>query len=107
MKIFGWEFRRVANTELVSFTAPPPEGEVTIAASAFAASYIDLEGTVRTEAELITRYRNMALQPEVARAVDEIASESVCRDDDGDIVKVFLDKIEISATLKKRIEVEF
>ena len=109
MKIFGWQFVRVKEEEedRVSFTPPPSDGEVTVAASAFAASYIDLEGTVRTEAELITRYRNMALQPEIARAVDEIASEAVTQDDDGEVVKVFLDKTKLSANLKKLIELEF
>ena len=107
MRIFGWEFKRLADTELVSFTPPPSEGEITVAASAFAASYIDLEGSVRTESELITRYRNMALQPEIARAVGEIASEAVTRGDDGEIVKVFLDRIKISPKLKNLIEIEF
>jgi hypothetical protein len=108
MRIFGFEFRRVQPEEqFPSFAPPEPVGEVTVAATAFAGSFIDLEGTVRTEAELITRYRNMSLQPELVRAIDEITNEAVTRDDDGEIVKLFLDDIEISANLKKMIEAEF
>jgi len=110
VKLFGWEFRREdeANTNLISFTAPDKDdGAVTVAATAFAGAFIDLEGSVRTEAELISRYRTMALQPEIISAVDEIANEAVNRDDDGDVVKVYLDKVEISPKLKKIIEEEF
>jgi hypothetical protein len=113
MKIFGYEFvwpegEKPTDEQFASFTPPQKEdGSV----DAFAASYIDLEGTVRTEAELITRYRKMGLQPEINKAVDEITNECVTRDDiDGEIVKIFLDNIDnkiLSKELKKRIEDEF
>ena len=115
MKIYGYEFRWETpppEEKLTSFTPPQKDdGSVDVAASAFAASYIDLEGTVRTEAELITRYRKMALQPEINKAVDEITNECVTRDDEnGEIVKIFLDNIPdktLSKPLKKKIEDEF
>ena len=111
IKLFGYEFRRIpeldVDNNLPSFVPPEPDGSAVVAATAFAAQYIDLEGTVRTEAELITRYRKMALQPEIIRAVDEIANEAVTRDDDGEVVKIFLDNIKISDKLKKIIEYEF
>ena len=40
-------------------------------------TYLDLEGTVKTEIDLITRYREMAMNPEVELAVDDIINEYV------------------------------
>jgi hypothetical protein len=117
IRIFGYNFvwpkdEKPSDEKYQSFTPPQKDdGSVDIAASAFAASYIDLEGTVRTEAELITRYRKMALQPELNKAVDEITNECVTRDDeDSEIVKIFLDNIPsevLSKSLKDKIEEEF
>jgi len=111
MQIFGYQFVRVKDNpdkEFSSFTPKATDdGAVTIAASAFSSQYVDLEGTVRTEAELITRYRKMALNPEIIKAVDEITNEAVTRDDDGEVVKIFLDNVDISPNLKKLIEAEF
>ena len=49
----------------------------------------------------------MSLQPEIVKAVDEITSEAVTRDDSGEVIKVFLDKVKISPQIKKLIEAEF
>ena len=38
-------------------------------------TYLDLEGTVKNEVELITRYREMAMNPEVELAIDDIVNE--------------------------------
>src|SRR5512135_83173 len=110
MKIFGWEFRRVEPEDKFTSFAPKEidDGAVVVAASGFTGSYIDLEGTVRSEAELITRYRNMSLHPEIISAVDEITNEAVNKDDNNKVVNINLDKIkELSPTLKQIMEVEF
>ena len=113
MRIFGYKFvweDPPPEEKYSSFTPPAKDdGSVDVAASAFAASYIDLEGTVRTEAELITRYRKMALNPEVSKAIDEITNECVVRDSvDGDVCKIFLDNLkDVSDPMKKKIECEF
>ena len=38
-------------------------------------TYVDLEGSVRNELELITRYREMANHPELDGAIDDIVNE--------------------------------
>ena len=53
--------------------------------------FTNLDGTVRTEAELVTKYREMALQPECDSAVDEIINESMSIDEK-QIVKIDLDQ---------------
>ena len=107
-ELFGFEFKRKTKEELPSF-APPKEsddGSVTISAGGAFGTYVDLDGTVRSEAELVTRYREMALQPECDAAIDEIVNESISIDEK-DLVEINLDEVKISEPVKKVITEEF
>ena len=109
-KLFGWEFRRSADEEetLPSFAPPATDdGAVVVAASGSYGTYVDLEGTVRTEAELVTKYREMAVHPEVDSAIDEIVNDAVTKDENTAVVKLFLDRVEVTDKIKKIIESEF
>ena len=39
---------------------------------------VDFDGQIRNEYELITRYREMVLQPECDSAVDDVVNETIC-----------------------------
>lgn len=109
MNLFGFEFRkRVQEEEPVSF-APPTndDGAVVVAAGGAYGTFVDLEGTARTEAELVTRYRDMSLVADVERAVDEIVNESIVHDADKDVVKINLDKLNYPDNIKQVITNEF
>ena len=109
-KLFGWEFRRSADEEetLPSFAPPATDdGAVVVTASGSYGTYVDLEGTVRTEAELVTKYREMAVHPEVDSAIDEIVNDAVTKDENTAVVKLFLDRVEVTDKIKKIIESEF
>jgi hypothetical protein len=82
------------------------DGAVVVAAGGAYGTYIDLDGTVRTEAELVTKYREMSLQPEIDSAVDEIVNESIDISEE-DIVDINLDNLEIPDRIKKAIRDEF
>jgi len=83
------------------------DGAVTITQGAYYGTYVDLEGSVRNELELITRYREMSLHPECSEAIEEIITESVTQDDDGETVTINLDKLDVPASIKKKIEQGF
>jgi hypothetical protein len=108
MKLFGFEFKRDIPVDTAPSFAPleSDDGAVVVAAGSSYGTYIDLDGTVRTEAELVTKYREMSLQPEIDAAVDEIVNESIDIDEET-IVDIDLDNIEISDKLKKVIREEF
>jgi hypothetical protein len=108
MKLFGFEFKRDIPVDTAPSFAPKEsdDGAVVVAAGGSYGTYIDLDGTVRTEAELVTKYREMSLQPEIDTAVDEIVNESIDIDEET-IVDINLDNIEISDKLKKVIREEF
>ena len=79
------------------------DGAITITQGAYYGTYVDLEGSVRNELELITRYREMSLHPECSEAIEEIITEAVTQDDDGETVTINLDKLNIPASIKKKI----
>jgi hypothetical protein len=108
MELFGWEFKRKIEQDPIPSFAPKEtdDGALVIAAGGSFGTYVDLDGTVRTEAELVTKYREMALQPECDSAIDEIVNETMAIDEQ-DIVKINLDQLEIKDNIKKAIRDEF
>jgi hypothetical protein len=107
-ELFGWEFKRKKELDPIPSFAPKEQedGAVVIAAGGSFGTYVDLDGTVRTEAELVTKYREMSLQPECDAAVDEIVNE-IMSIDETKIVSIILDDIELSEKVKKAIREEF
>lgn len=108
MKLFGFEFKRQDQVDPAPSFAPKEadDGALVVAAGGAYGTYIDLDGTVRTEAELVTKYREMSLQPEIDTAVDEIVNESISIDEE-DIVSINLDNLDIPNRVKKAIQEEF
>jgi hypothetical protein len=75
--------------------------------SGFFGSYVDIEGVYRTEYELIRRYREMALHPEVDSAIEDIVNEAIVSDSDDVPVQIELSNLNASDGLKKKIREEF
>lgn len=70
-------------------------------------TYLDLEGTVKNEIELITRYREMAMNPEVEIAIDDIINEAVITEHGKSPVSISLGNIDIPEKVKEKIIEEF
>ena len=83
------------------------DGAVTIASNPYYGTYVDLEGSIRNELELITRYREMANHPELEMAIDEIVNEAITHDESGETVKIVTDKLKQPESVKKKIHEEF
>ena len=91
-----------------SFTPPTSEdGALTISSAAYYGTYVDLDGTAKNEVELISRYREMAMQPEIESAIDDIVNEAICQDDDGKTIDIVLDNLKQPEKIKNAIKVEF
>jgi len=96
--------------EQPSFTLPTEsmdDGAVTVTQNAYYGTYIDLEGAVRNELELITRYREMSNHPELDQAIDDIVNEAITHDISGRTVDIVTDKLNQPASIKKKIHEEF
>tara|TARA_R110000822_G_scaffold52235_13_gene135444 strand:+ start:2143 stop:3846 length:1704 start_codon:yes stop_codon:yes gene_type:complete len=70
-------------------------------------TYLDLEGAIKNEIELITRYREMAMNPEVEIALDDIINEAVITEHGKSPVSISLGNLDIPDKIKKQIGEEF
>jgi len=109
MEIFGYkvEKSKAAPTEK-SFVPPTDDGgSDVIKAGGYFGTYLDLEGTANTEAELIKKYRDIAFMADVDSAIDDIVNDSISNLDDERPVEINLDNVKLSDPIKKKIEQEF
>ena len=116
IKLFGFtlgskDVVQQEKPEQQSFVLPSSaqldDGAVTITQNAYYGTYVDLEGSVRNEIELITRYREMSNHPECQMAIDEIVNEAITHDDRGKVVDLVLDNLKQPESIKKKIIEEF
>jgi hypothetical protein len=112
LNLFGFQISRqktdVQQQSEKTFAAPSNEdGALTISAAAYYGTYVDLDGTAKNEVELISRYREMAMQPEIESAIDDIVNEAIVQDDTGKSIRVVLDELKQPDKIKKAIEEEF
>ena len=110
--LFGFTISRQKDEEgqSVSPSFSPPnndDGALTITSAAYYGTYVDLDGTAKNEVELISRYREMAMQPEIESAIDDIVNEAICQDDDGKIIQIVLDDLKQPDRIKQAIKTEF
>lgn len=113
MRIFGFEIRRPedeSKENLVSFAEPlNDDGALTVGAPV-GGSYgmvLDLEGQAKSEAELVTKYRQMLNNPEIQAAVDEIVNEAIAVDSHNNVINIILDDLKVGKKVKDLIEEEF
>ena len=106
---FGFTIKRKDQKDSIKSFTPEvkDDGAVVVAAGGAYGSYIDLDGTVRTEAELVSKYREMALQPEIDKAVNEVTNEAIVSEDGKKTVELILDDLPVQDNLKKVINQEF
>lgn len=111
VQLFGYELRKAPINkpdENVTFALPTSDdGAVTIQSGSYYGTYVDLDGVVRNEIELITRYREMAMQPELETAIDEIVNEAIVVEDSGHSVDIVTDDLKQPQSVRKAIEEEF
>ena len=112
LSLFGFQISRKETEDAQevqpSFTPPAnDDGALTISQAAYYGTYVDLDGTAKNEVELISRYREMAMQPEIESAIDDIVNEAIVQDDDGKSIKIILDDLKQPEKIKESIRKEF
>lgn len=108
-ELFGFEIiRKNPEKELPSFAPKLEEdGALVVAEGGAYGQYVDLEGAVRNEAELVSKYREISMHPDVEMAVDDIVNEAIVMDPKKEIVTLNLDDLEQPDNIKKMILEEF
>ena len=109
-ELFGFSITRAKKPQdpKQSFTTPQAEdGTQTVAAGGYFGQYLDMEGTAKSEADLIRRYREIALHPECDMAIEDIINEAVVSNELKDAVRVNISNLPYGAEVRRRVEDEF
>jgi len=121
MELFGIEIKRKSGDETKAQSFVPPQNDGSVieigkdqGMGGFASTggvigqYVDMEGGVKNEADLVTRYRTMSLVPECDAAIEDIVNESISSNDLDAPVSINLDRVEhFSDSTKEKIRTEF
>ena len=107
-QLFGFSIKS-KQEELKGQSPIPPAADdaVTTVAGGYFGSYVDIDGVARNEFDLIRRYRDMSMHPEVDSAIDEIVNESINSGMDDSPVSIELSNLQVGEPIKKRIREEF
>jgi hypothetical protein len=109
-KLFGFSIDDDKNITPSTVSPVPPNNEDGVdhyLTSGFFGSYVDIEGVYRTENDLIKRYREMALHPEVDSAIEDVVNEAIVSDTNDTPIQIELSNLNASDSLKRKIREEF
>ena len=91
-----------------SFTPPEADdGAAVIEAGGLYGQYVDLDGTIKNDIDMIIKYRSMILHHEVDAAVADIVNEAVITTESKPPVQLVLDDVELSDNIKETMTEEF
>ena len=109
-ELFGYEINRKKEAAKgKSFVAPSDEeGTLDIAGGAgFFSQYVNLDKSAKNDWDLIRKYRTTSEAPECDQAIEDIVNESITADETDSSVKLDLDQVELSKSIKGKISTEF
>lgn len=111
IELFGFQIgRKEEQKDSVKTFVPPSneDGSIAVTEGGAYGTTVDVDGQAKNEATLITRYRDMAQQPECERAIDDVINEAVVGTGDETPVEIILDKLDgIDESIKEKIRLEF
>lgn len=111
-ELFGFTIARkktdAEQETLPSIVSPAQEdGSIEIAPGGAYGTYVDLEGKAKNESDLVTKYREMSIQPECDSAIQDIVNEAIVIDEKEGPVTIVLDDIDYNESIKKKIREAF
>tara|TARA_A100001515_G_C4578996_1_gene212372 strand:- start:144 stop:1760 length:1617 start_codon:yes stop_codon:yes gene_type:complete len=107
-ELFGFTIARKKTEDeqetLPSIVSPSIEdGSIEIAPGGAYGTYVDMEGKAKTEGDLVSKYREMSIQPECDYAIQDIVNEAIVVDENSGPCEIVLDKLEYPNAIKKKI----
>ena len=109
-ELFGFSFKKKLTDKdrAPSPIAPSSEdGATSYIAGGYYGQYLDLDGNFKTEYDMVKKYREMAMHPEVDSAIEDILHEAIVADQNDSPIEVNLDNLEVSESVKVMIRDEF
>ena len=110
MQVFGFEIKRKKQSQQVTVVSPSQDDGSTVVSSSAAGYYaqvMTLEAHIKNENDLIRRYREVSQYSDCDSAIDDITNEAIVSDEDSSSVKIVLDDLKLSASIKTKINDEF
>jgi len=107
LTIFGYTLSKQEPIQPSIIAPPNDDGAASAASGGYFGTYLDMDATSKSEAELITRYREAAMYADCSTAVDEIVTEAIAGMDDEPPVEIVLDGISLPEDIKLIIINEF
>jgi len=112
MELFGFQIKKAdkeSDDSSLQRLVPDikDDGATEVATGGYYGQYIDLQGTAKDEADLVTKYRDLSLQPECDTAIEDIINESIVMNRNSYAVDLNLDESDIPVRLKKLLKEEF
>tara|TARA_B100000989_G_C19525162_1_gene466409 strand:- start:464 stop:1963 length:1500 start_codon:yes stop_codon:yes gene_type:complete len=113
LKIFGFEITRTKDKKAIKSIVPPrdDDGAGYVASTTYGSHYghyINMEGDdSKDNVQLILKYRGSAMHPEADAAIEDIVNESITSMDMKPSLTLNLDRVPVSATIKKQMLEEF
>lgn len=109
MQIFGFEIQRKKEPIQVTPVSPAMEDGSTVITSAggYYAQMMNLEATIRSENDILRRYREVSQYPDCDSAIDDIVNEAIVSEEDQMPVRLVLDDLNVSTAIKKKMNEEF
>jgi hypothetical protein len=110
-ELFGFSFKKRKDQEKT--LAPSPvapsneDGATSFIAGGYYGQYVDLDGNFKTEYDMVKKYREMAMHPEVDSAIEDIVHEAIVADQNDTPVQINLDNLEVSDSVKGMVRQEF
>jgi hypothetical protein len=107
--LFGFLFKDKKTNQTPTSFAPPQndDGAMVIEHGGVNQQVVDLDGIVKNEIELITKYREMSQRAEVEGAISEIVNESIVVEEDKCPISLVSDKLNYSEDVIQKIQEEF
>ena len=108
-ELFGFSFNKKDNKGKAPSPIQPSsdDGATSYIAGGYYGQYLDLDGNFKTEYDMVKKYREMAMHPEVDEAIEDIIHEAIVADQNDSPVQVNLDNLEVSDSVKDMIREEF
>jgi hypothetical protein len=112
INLFGYTISRdtdvskLARTQ--SFVTPTTDdGAATVQGGGYFGTYLEMDATAKSEAELITRYREASMYADCSTAIDEIVTEAIAAVEDEQVVQINLDALDLPDNIRKAIQEQF
>ena len=109
LELFGFKLGRKKEEKSTQDIITPDsyDGSYILETGGVFGTFVDFSGAVRDENQMIQHYRAMALYPEVDAAIEDIVNEAIVLDQDRKPIKLNLDHVNLSETIKGKIYMEY